>query len=462
MQKQIAVFALLTLAFLIHSPMVICAAEKSGTLLDTVERQGDFVVLGFDDMSRKVRDLVTGRYVIENENDPGSEMMQVLITLDDEVALFQTMGGVWHLWDLKKNRFITALPAMPEVGGLKGFFRVSPTQAVFTYYRYHNPITIVDLTTGKRREIPSPGKRWYVEQIRGPLFLSLANEQMGLLDVISGRTEKFVKNCRRFAYNGNGVAVSINPSEGGEVTLTTVSVPDMKVIKRRNAALDITDFHTNFDMGFNEEGDIFYITGPDSVVFFKLPSLEQIGRIPGMNFKFAGTKGLIAYDRGRDKDAKGQDRLRFCVQDLEKDTTLFCLDYQPNVYEYFGHFNVARGFVWANNGKRLRTWDIRSGLLVSDFQVPECFRPEYAPRDDLPQRFENAKLWDEAVTGKDLAFVACAKGKRVDLYRLKKEGTERVLSKEVASSFGVFILREKKRLAHVDEEGKITSWPYGF
>jgi hypothetical protein len=387
-------------------------------------------------------------------------MIQGVMILDDDLSLFQTMGGIWVLWDLKENRFLSELPAMPIVGGLKSYFRISPSQAAFTYYRYHTPMTIVDLTTGTRREFPSPGKRWYVEQVKGTLFLSLAGGALSLLDIASGKKTTSLTNCRRFAYNRKGAAVSISPSAGGEATLTVVGVPDMKVIKRRNAGLDITDFDTNFDMGFNETGDILHITGTESVVFFELPSLEETGRIPGMNFEFAGTKGIIAYDRGRDKDAQGTKRLRFCVRDLQEDGSLFCLDYQPNVYKDFGHFNVARGFLWANNRKRLRTWDIPSGRLESDFQVPECFRPEYAPRGDLPRQLENAKLWDQAVTGKDLAYVACADAKEVNLYRLKKGGPERVLLKMVPSSFAVFILKEKKMLVHVDNAGKITSWSY--
>ena len=181
-----------------------------------------------------------------------------------------------------------------------------------------------------------------------------------------------------------------------------------------------------------------------------------------MNFNFVGANGTIAYDQGKEKNAQGKERLRFCVQELERNNPFFCLDYKTNVYKNFGYFNVAQTFIWANNGKHLRIWEIPSGRLASDFPVPQCFRPEYAPRDDLPPRQEHAKLCDQLVCGKNLAYVACAEGKQVNLYRLKKGRPERVLSKKVDSIFGVFILGQKKRLACVDDKGNIKSWPVAF
>lgn len=421
--------------------------------LASVERQGDYVVLGFEDMTTQVQNLVTGRSVIDRQKSSAFGFIQGILILDDTVALFQTMGGGWLLWNLHTNKVITDLPAMPMVGGLKGFFRIDSDRAAFTYYRHHSPMTIVDLTTGSRREIPSPGKRWSVEQVQGSLFLSLAGGELSLLDLDSGKRRTAAMNCLGFACAKSDRAAAISHSSGGKSTLAMIDVDTMNIMSRRTVSLNMSGLHTNFRMGCDEKGNILHVTERDSVSFFKLPSLEKIGRIAGMNFQFAGTKGIVAYDLESDQPC-------FCIRNLKEDNPRFCLKYRANVSQPFGSFTLGPDFIWANNGRRLRIWEINSGCLVSDYQVPECFRPEYATPDGLSGRLRYAKLWDQAVTARDRAWVACAEGKQASLYRLGKNGPKKILSKRVPSSFAVFILKQNKKLAHVDESGNIRSWTF--
>ena len=55
-----------------------------------------------------------------------------------------------------------------------------------------------------------------------------------------------------------------------------------------------------------------------AVELFRANGIEK-----NLNFEFAGTQDLIAYDQGRNMDAQGRERLRLCVQNLQKGTVLF-------------------------------------------------------------------------------------------------------------------------------------------
>lgn len=70
--------------------------------------------------------------------------------------------------------------------------------------------------------------------------------------------------CRRFALAGDARAVVINPAGDGRVILGLIRLKGMKVIERREAALEIADPDTHFHMGCNDSGDILYITSKNS------------------------------------------------------------------------------------------------------------------------------------------------------------------------------------------------------
>lgn len=68
-------------------------------------------------MTTKVYELPIGEKMSESHRGPDSRMIHNVIVLEDGLGLFQILAEQWQLWDLRENRFITELPAMPVVGG---------------------------------------------------------------------------------------------------------------------------------------------------------------------------------------------------------------------------------------------------------------------------------------------------------------------------------------------------------
>ena len=428
--------------------------------MEAIDKQGEFLILGFEDMSTKVLPIWGQKDGAEGHRGPESKMIHSVSILNDSLALFQLLPGEWQLWDIRENRFLTQLPAMPVVGGLKGFYRISQNQVAFTYYRHNSPMTVVDLQSGKRREIPAPAKPWYVVQVQGPLFLSLAKGRLRLFHVDSGYKAAAGMEGRRFALISQSRAVLIHPSGPGKVTLSLISLHDMSLITRREALVDIRDFDTNFRMGCDPSGKILYVAGRDSVSFFELTSLQRIGHISGINFDFAGQKGLIAHDIYESRTAGGKSQRSLCIRSLYEEVPRLCLDYASNVYGQFGEFHLEPGLVWADNGNSLRMWDLESGRLVHDYELPRCQRFLNSKSSSLALRSEDARLLGLAVDGPGRAWAACAGKKEVKLYRLGPDGPDLVLAKDVPSSFAVFILKERTALVHVDVWGRIKTWSY--
>ena len=426
-----------------------------------IEKQGDFLILGFDDMSTRVLEISAAEAPADGHRGPESSMIHSVMILDDTLGLFQILTGQWQLWDIHENRFITELPAMPIVGGLKGVYRISRNRVALTYYRHNSPMTVVDLQSGKRREISAPAKPWTLGQVKGPLFLSLAEGRLSLMDIDSGPKKTAAIKCRRFALIPQSRAVLIHPSCPGKVTLGLIRLDDMSVIRRREALLDISGFDTNFRMGCDSSGEILYVADRDSVSFFELPSLSKINQIPGINFNFAGKKGLIAYESQESRTANEKPQRSYCIRSLDEEAPRFCLDSVSNVSGQPGEFHLAAGLVWANNGKRLRMWDLESGRLVHDYELPRCQRFLNSKSSSLALRSEDARLLGLAVDGPGRAWAACAGKKEVKLYRLGPDGPDLVLAKDVPSSSAVFILKERTALAHVDARGGIRVWPMG-
>jgi len=442
-------------------PGLLLAEEKGPhPMMDSIDKQGEFLILDFEDMSTKVLQIFVGKGRTEGHRGPDSTMIHSVRILKDSLALFQILNGQWQLWDIRKNRFITELPAMPVVGGLKGFYRISRNRVALTYYRRNSPMTVVDLQSGKRREIPAPVERWSLDQVQGPLFLSLANRRLSLFHVDSGYKATAAMEGRRFALVSPSRAVLIQPSGPGKVTLSLISLHDMSLIQRREVLLDIRDFDTNFRMGCDPSGEILYVAGRDSVSFFGLTSLKRIGHIAGINFDFAGQKGLIVHDIYEPRMGGGKPQRSLCIRSLYEEAPRLCLDYASNVYGQFGEFHLEPGLVWADNGNRLRIWDLESGALKYAHELPECLRSQNKKGRSLILEPGQARLKDLVVDETGLPWAVCAEENEVKLCRLGQDGPEQVLTKEVPSSFAVFILKEPGTLVHVDAWGQIKTWSY--
>ena len=461
LRTDLSILLLGTVILLFLGPGVLLAEGKGAhPKLDTIDKQGKFLILDFEDMSTKVLEICVVKRVIAGHRGPDSQMIHSVRMLNDSLALFQLLTGQWQLWDIQENRFIAELPAMPVVGGLKGFYRISRKRVAFTYYRRNSPMTVVDLQSGKRREISAPAKRWYLTQVQGPLFLSLAKEKLSLFHIDSGYKAATTIESRRFALVSQSRAVIIYPSGPGKMTLGLVSLPDMSVIKRREALLDISDFDTNFWMGCDPSGEILYVAGRDSVSFFELTSLKRIGHIPGINFDFAGKKGLIVHDIYEPRMTGGKPQRSLCIRSLYEEVPRLCLDYASNVSGQFGEFHLEPGLVWADNGNSLRIWGLESGGLEHEHELPKCLRSPNKKGSSLFSGPGQARPKDLVVDETGLAWAACAAEKRVELYRLGQDGPEQVLTKEVPSSFAVFIFKERNALVHVDAWGRIKTWSY--
>ena len=464
-KKRFRIFLFFILLTVFLSPFqgsILSGGYANTFRMTSIEKQGNFLILDFDDMTTKVYDLSSGGGGAANQKGPDSRMIHNVIILDDGLGLFQLMAGQWQLWDLHENRFIAELPAMPVIGGLKNVYRISETRVAFTYYRYNNPMTVVDLETGKRREISPPAGRWYVDHVKGPIFLILAEGKLRLLDIDSGQKITAEMPCRRFALAGDDRVAVINPAGPNRVRLALIQLHDMSFIERRDVELEINDFDTNFHMGTNDSGDILHITTTNSVSFFKLPLLKKIYQIPGINFAFAGRRGLIAHDSDECMTGTKNEGRCFCIQSIYEDCPRCCLPYQPNVSGQFGRFRIEAGMVWAHNGKRLRMWDLTSGRLAYDHELPRCRRSLNAKSGSLALPSDSAGLWDQAVDNSGHAWAACAGEKSVNLYRLGENAPKKILEQTVPSSFAVFILKDRKLLAHVDMQGQVRVWPYGY
>ncbi len=448
--------------FLLCPGLVPAGGKPRPPQVAEIEKQGDFLILGFDDMSTRVLEISAAEGRADGHRGPKSWMIQSVLILDDTLALFQILTGQWQLWDIHENRFVTELPAMPVVGGLKGFYRISRNRVALTYYRQNSPMTVVDLQSGERREISAPAKPWTLGQIKGPLFLSLAEGRLSLMDIDSGPQKTAALKCRSFALIPKSRAVTIHPSGPGQVTLVLIRLDDMSVIRRREALLDISDFDTNFRMGCDPSGEILYVADRDSVSFFELPSLIKLNQIPGINVDFAGKKGLIAYESHESRTAGGKPQRSYCIRSLDEEAPRFCLDSVSNVSGQPGVFHLEAGLVWANNGKRLRMWNLESGRLVHDYELPRCQRSLNAKSGSLALPSDSAGLWDQAVDNSGHTWAACAGEKSVNLYRLGEGAPQKNLEQTVPSSFAVFILKDRKLLAHVDMQGQVRVWPYGY
>jgi hypothetical protein len=449
------------LLFLLLCPALSFAGgEARQPGVSTIEKQGDFIILGFDDMTKRVCGIPCGDNAQEGHIGPESGMIHGVRILDDMLALFQILTGKWLLWDLGKNRFIAELPSLPVVGGLKSFFRIDENRAAFTYYRRGSPLTVVDLKGGDLREISAPAKRWDVEQLRGPLFLGLAEGKLSLFDIDSGPKAAAPIACERFVQAGGDRVVTVQPAGDGRAALSLIRASDMSVIQSREADLDISDSDAGFPMGCNESGDILYIPAEGGVVFFALPCLERIRRIPNRSFAFTGKNGVIAYDRHAEKPLKDRKERLFCIRSLYADEPRFCLSYRSNRLGQFGRFHTGPGFIWADTGKRLRVWDLDSGRLCLDLDLPGCGQSPNTEGGGAAPRLQYAGPRDLAVAGKNRAWAACTGKEAVKLYRMDGNGAAQVFSKKVPSGFAVFICPQKRRLVHVDTAGKIQTWPY--
>jgi len=427
----------------------------------SAELQGNYLILGFDDMTTRVYDLSSCGEMPEKHKGPDSEMILSVMILDEGLGLFQVLAGQWQLWDLRDDRLITELPAMPVVGGLKNVYRISKTRVALTYYRRNCPMTVVDLITGKRREISPPAGRWYVDHVKGPIFVSLAKRKLRLLDIDSGQKTTAEIECRRFALAGDDRVAVINPVGQGRVRLALIRLQGMTLIERRDVGLEIDDFDTNFHMGANDSGDVLHITSKNSVSFFKLPLLKKIYQIPGINFAFAGRRGLIAHDSDECMTGTKNKGRCFCIQSIYEDSPRCCLPYRPNVSGQSGRFRIEAGMVWAHNGKRLRMWDLASGRLVNDYELPRCQRSLNAKSGSLALPRDSAGLWVQAVDNSGHAWAACAGDQSVKLYRLGENAPKKILDQAVPSSFAVFLLKKRKALAPMDMQGRIRVCPLG-